>query len=252
MLTEDQIGYVPGMTVLDQNGEKVGKAGQVYLDDETGRPEWVSVNTGLFGMSESLVPLDSASVDDDVVRVGYAKDHIKDAPHVDAEQHLDVQDERRLYEHYGRDYGTSYGTGYDEVAAGGLTGEASGQARTSGDDAMTVSEERLNVGTERREAGRARLRKYVVTEDVQTTVPVTREEVRLEREPITDGNVGEAMEGPDITEGEHTVTLHEERPVVNKETVPVERVRLATETVRDEVPVNEQVRKERVETDGDV
>jgi uncharacterized protein (TIGR02271 family) len=115
---------------------------------------------------------------------------------------------------------------------------------------MTRSEERLNVGTERQATGRARLRKYVTTENVTQTVPVRREEVRVEREPITDGNAGAAMGGPDLSEEEHEVILHEERPVVDKETVPVERVRLDTETVTDEVTVDEEVRKERIETDG--
>jgi uncharacterized protein (TIGR02271 family) len=116
---------------------------------------------------------------------------------------------------------------------------------------MTRSEERLNVGTEREATGRVRLRKYVTTENVTQTVPVQREEVRIEREPITDANRGAALSGPGISEEEHEVVLHEERPVVEKETVPVERVRLDTETVTDEVTVNEEVRKERIETDGD-
>ena len=119
------------------------------------------------------------------------------------------------------------------------------------DDAMTRSEERVNVGTQTREAGRARLRKYVVTENVTQTVPVSREEVRLEREPITDANYGKATSGPAISEEEHEVVLHEERPVVEKEAVPVERVRLDTETVTDQVTVDEEVRKEQIETDVD-
>jgi uncharacterized protein (TIGR02271 family) len=106
------------------------------------------------------------------------------------------------------------------------------------------------VGTERQTTGRARLRKYVTTENVTQTVPVRREEVRIEREPITDANAGAAMSGPDISEEEHEVVLHEERPVIEKETVPVERVRLDKETVTDEVTVDEEVRKERIETDG--
>jgi uncharacterized protein (TIGR02271 family) len=119
------------------------------------------------------------------------------------------------------------------------------------DDAMTLSEERLNVGTQQRESGRARLRKYVVTENVTQTVPVSHEEVRLEREPITDANIGNATAGPAISEEEHEVTLHEERPVVEKEAVPVERVRLDTETVTDQATVNEEVRKEEIDTDID-
>jgi uncharacterized protein (TIGR02271 family) len=89
----------------------------------------------------------------------------------------------------------------------------------------------------------------VTTEQVQTTVPVQREEARLEREPITDANRDAALSGPDITESEHEVTLREERPVVDKETVPVERVRLTKDTVTDEETVGGEVRKEQIETD---
>jgi uncharacterized protein (TIGR02271 family) len=116
---------------------------------------------------------------------------------------------------------------------------------------MTLSEERVNVGTRSTEAGRARLRKYVVTENVTQTVPVSREEVRIEREPITDANIGDATSGPAISEEEHEVVLHEEQPVVEKEAVPVERVRLDTETVTDEATVTEEVQKEKLDTDID-
>jgi uncharacterized protein (TIGR02271 family) len=119
------------------------------------------------------------------------------------------------------------------------------------DDAMTRSEERLNVGTTTEEAGRARLRKYVVTEQQNVEVPVKREEVRLEREPITDANVGDAMSGPDISEEEHEVTLRQERPVVQTEAVPVERVRLAKDEVTDTEQVSAEVRKEQIDTDVD-
>jgi uncharacterized protein (TIGR02271 family) len=121
-----------------------------------------------------------------------------------------------------------------------------------GDDAMTRSEEELHVGTERRESGRARLRKYVVTEEVQTTVPVRHEEVHVEREPITEGNADEAMSGPDIAEREHEVTLHAEEPVVEKRAVPKERVRLEKDTITEERQVSDEVRKERIEAEGDV
>lgn len=87
------------------------------------------------------------------------------------------------------------------------------------------------------------MRKYVTTENVTRTVPVKREEVRVEREPITEANRGKATDGPAISEEEHEVILQEERPVIEKETVPVERVRLDKETV-------EEVRKERIATDG--
>ena len=112
---------------------------------------------------------------------------------------------------------------------------------------MTRSEEELRVGTAQRERGRARLRKYVVTENVTQTVPVSHEEVRVEREPVTGANVSAAMSGPDISEEEHEVTLHAERPVVEKEAVPVERVRLGTETVTEQHQVSEQIRKEQID-----
>ena len=120
------------------------------------------------------------------------------------------------------------------------------------DDAMTRSEEQVHAGTEKVTAGKARLRKWVETEDVNVTVPVTKEKARLETEPITDANRGSALDGPDISEEEHEVTLTEERPVVAKETVPVERVKLTKDTEQHEEQVSEQVRKERVATDGDV
>src|ERR1700709_786228 len=122
--------------------------------------------------------------------------------------------------------------GYDETVDTNRHGTRGHD--TSGpttDDAMTLSEERVNVGTETRESGRARLRKYVVTENVQQTLPVSHEEVRIEREPIPDANVGAATSGPSISEEEHEVVLHEERPVVEKEAVPVDRVRRDTDTV---------------------
>jgi len=107
------------------------------------------------------------------------------------------------------------------------------------------------VGTEQVHAGTARLRKHIVTEDVTKTVPVSHEEVRVQREPITDANRGEAMSGGELTEEEHEVTLHAEKPVVNKETVPVERVKLGTETVTEEHTVNETVGKEQIEMDDE-
>jgi uncharacterized protein (TIGR02271 family) len=115
---------------------------------------------------------------------------------------------------------------------------------------MTRSEERLDVGTRSEEVGRARLRKHVVSENVTQSVPVSHEEVRVEREPITDANVGAAMDGPAISEEEHEVTLRAERPVVEKEAVPVERVRLDKQTVADQETVSADLRKEEIEVDG--
>ena len=239
--------------VVAADGDKIGSIGQVYADDDNGQPTWVTVKTGLFGTSESFVPLEGARSEGGDIVVPYTKDQVKDAPRVDTDSHLEPSEEDRLYAHYGLGGGQSYSetsTGrYDAADADGTVGHDTSGPTT--DDAMTRSEERLNVGTERQATGRVRLRKYVTTENVTQTVPVQREEVRIEREPITDANRGDALAGPDISEEEHEVVLHEERPVVEKETVPVERVRLDKETVTDEVTVDEEVRKERIETDGD-
>jgi uncharacterized protein (TIGR02271 family) len=265
MLTRENIENLlnRGGDVIAADGERIGAIGQLYADDDTGEPTWVTVRTGLFGTHESFVPVEGARVEGDDLVVPYTKDHVKDAPRVDTDGHLEPDEEDRLYAHYEREARTYSQTRYDtdrdvdyagdaDLNAGTRTEAAVGRD-TSGpttDDAMTRSEERLNVGTERQAAGRVRLRKYVTTENVTRTVPVEREEVRLEREPITEANRGAAMSGPDISEEEHEVTLHEERPVVEKETVPVERVRLDKDVVTDDVTVNEEVRKERIETDG--
>jgi uncharacterized protein (TIGR02271 family) len=222
-----------GRNVVDQEGTKVGRLEEVYLDQQTGRPEWLLVHTGLLGMRSSFAPLAGARVDGEDVRIGYSKQEVKDAPSVEADGELSQEEEARLYAHYGLDYSESH----------------SDTGRTT-DDAMTRSEEELRVGTANRERGRARLRKYVVTEEVTQTVPVQREEVRVEREPITDANRDRATAGPDISEEEHEVVLHEDEVVTEKRAVPKERVRLDKETVTDEQTVSEQVRKERIDAEG--
>jgi uncharacterized protein (TIGR02271 family) len=250
-------------TVVAEDGSKIGKVSQIFLDDDTSRPEWVTVSTGLFGGAESFVPLRDATVSGDDLRVPFTKDMVKDAPRVsDSDGHLERDEEDELYRYYGIAGESTYDTAgraadtTDLTAGttGTTTGDASGTVGhdTSGpttDDAMTRSEERLDIGTERRSAGKARLRKYVVTENVTQTVPVSHEEVRVEREPITEGNRDQALSGGDLTSEEHEIELTEERVVVQKETVPVERVRLDTETVTEEQQVDEEVRKEQIEAD---
>src|SRR4051794_13124850 len=256
MIGTDTISRVIGQDVYDQSGDKIGSAAEVYLDDETGQPEWVTVRTGLFGTKESFVPIRNADLTNDGVRVPVSKTQVKDAPKIDTDGHLSPQEEQELYRYYGMGAGTdtafrTTGTetaGYADTDARGTVGHDTSGPTT--DDAMTRSEERLNVGTRSEEVGRARLRKYVVTENATETVPVSREEVRVEREPITDANVGNALDGPAISEEEHEVTLRAERPVVEKEAVPVERVRLDKETVTDTETVSADLRKEEIEVEG--
>ncbi|MCZ2813911.1 PRC and DUF2382 domain-containing protein [Modestobacter sp. VKM Ac-2979] len=258
MITQQDITSIIGSNAVDADGDKLGKVGQVYLDDQTGSPEWATVSTGMFGTSETFVPLTDATVADGTLRVPYQKSKVKDAPRVDADQgHLSPEEETELYRYYGVGVGTD--TARVDTARTDTVGTDANRHGTVGhdtsgpttDDAMTRSEEQIRVGTQQVEAGRARLRKYVVTEEVTTTVPVSHEEVRLEREPITDANRDEALAGPAISEEEHEVVLHAERPVVAKETVPVERVRLETETVTEQETVTDTVRKEQIESDVD-
>ncbi len=286
-ITLDQLqGFSKDGKVVSDRGEKIGGIGDIYVDDQTNEPDWVSVKTGLFGTAESFVPLQGARIQDHDIVVGYGKDLVKAAPRVDADGALTPDEERTLYRHYGVGFGdgdTDDAHTTDDASVGGRSaGGGSGwdgtgdkptdlddpsevdddrpdiSDRTVGhdrsgpttDDAMTRSEERLRVGTQNRESGRARLRKFVVTEQVNETVPVRHEEVRVEREAITDANRGAATSGPAFSEEEHEVVLHQEVPVVDKTAVPVERVRLDKTAVTEQETVSAEVRKEQIEMDG--
>ncbi|MCF3960791.1 PRC and DUF2382 domain-containing protein [Streptomyces fuscigenes] len=337
MITQEQIPAVLDHPVYDSGGNKIGSAKHVFYDDATGNPEWVTVKTGMFGSSESFIPMHDANLVQDHLEVPYGRDQVKDAPNVDIDAggHLSEQEEHRLYEYYGIDGtaaqvrqqggkdaktegpdakggmaamggagamgaaaagrrdasasgrsaaadedsamrqsrsamgGTASGKGLGkDMDAPGTAGTARGSMDTSGsagnlsgglgtsrekdradDIAMTRSEEHMHVATERHEAGKARLHKYVVTEEEQQTIPVRHEEVRVVREPITDADRGSAMRGAEISEADREVTLHEERPVVEMRTEPVERVRLTTEEKVEQQTVSGTVRKERIETE---
>jgi uncharacterized protein (TIGR02271 family) len=254
-MLEHEIETVTGATAYDSNGAKIGKVGQLFLDDRTGKPEFVTVNTGLFGTSESFVPVEHAILDGDRLAVPFTKDKVKDAPHVDLEngRHLDESEEQRLYQYYGMgEPWSGEARGPQDASRDGGYGEGYDVSGPTTDEAMTRSEEHLRVGTASQEAGRVRLRKYVVTEQETHTVPVRKERAVLETEPITSENADQALDGPAISEEEHEVVLHEERPVIEKTTEPVERVRLGKESVTEEETVTADVRKEQIEAEGDV
>ena len=233
-------------TAVDVEGDKIGKIFDVYLDNETGQPEWLAVNTGLFGSKVSFVPIEGATFVDDDVMIGYSKDQVKEAPKAEADGQLSADEEAQLYAHYGRAITPApRGTTDVDTATGHDT------SGPSTDDAMTRSEEELDVNTTTRQTGTARLRKWVETENVEMTVPIRREKARLVVEPVTDANREAAMSGGDLTSEEHEVTLSEEVVDVQKTVVPKERVRLETDVETDEVTVDEEVRKERIEGQGD-
>ncbi|MEU0134651.1 PRC and DUF2382 domain-containing protein [Streptomyces sp. NPDC006296] len=292
-------GELDGLTVYDSDGEKVGTVGRVYVDDDTGKPDWITVKTGMFGMKESFVPLAGARRVGSDLHVSHAKESVKDAPRVDADAHLSVSEEQELYRHYGMtrkgtaeagaggDGRTTSGTGTAAMGAAGAAGTArSGRAEETGTttagmgtagagtgrhrdteataasrplagagaersaagtgrEEMVRSEEQLQVGTEEYESGRARLHKYVVTENVTRTVPVSHEEVRVVREPLQPGERGAARS--ELGEQDVEVTLHAERATVHKEAVPVERVRLETSKVTEQKEVSAELRKEKID-----
>jgi uncharacterized protein (TIGR02271 family) len=244
--TQD-VAALRGQDLTGRDGEKLGTIEEIYLDTETDQPEWALVTTGMFGTKQSFVPISGATRESDGVSVPFDKATVKDAPKVDPDGALSESEEQQLYRHYGMSYGSAGSGDEDDVRAPHAVGRDTSGPTT--DDAMTRSEEELRVGTTERESGRVRLRKYVVEDEVTRTVPVRREEVRVEREPITDANVGDAMDGPAISEEEHEVVLREEEPVVEKRAVPKERVRLDKEAHTDERTVSDTVRKEEIEVD---
>ncbi|MCG5437514.1 PRC and DUF2382 domain-containing protein [Micromonospora foliorum] len=226
-LTDEQVRSLYGQDVQDQAGAKIGKVGQVWADAE-GYPTWVSVKTGVMGHHESMAPLVDARMRDGRLMVAHDKAMVKSAPTVqpDTDQPLNAEQTAQLFAHYR------------------IQQQPPRQAPQSAGEVIR-SEERLRVGTQSQPAGKAVLRKYVVTEDVHTSVPVEHDEAYVQREPITAANAGNTR--ADIGESEQEMTLRAERPVVGKEQVPVERVRLAKDEVVQDQPVDEQVRHEEVE-----
>ncbi len=245
-----------GADVVDRDGDKIGTLDTVYMDRATGQPEWLAVTTGMFGRNQTFVPVAGVTHLESDLQAPYEKAFVKNAPNIDPDAgQISEAEEAELYRYYQREdyqawsdddrdaadwdqYETKGGAGYD------VSGPET-------DSAMTRSEEEVAVGTRNVEAGRVRLRKYVVTENVTTTVPVRKEKVRVEREPITDANVGAAMDGPEISDEEHEVVLNEEEVVVDKKVVPKERVRAEKDVEVEDRAVTEQVRKEQIEVDGE-
>lgn len=252
-ITASDLDAVSASTVYDPADAKIGKVKQVYLDNVSGEPRWLAVSTGLFS-SDSLVPIAGARRrGSDEIVIAASKDTVKGAPHLDNDGQLSAQDEEALYAYYGLPAANTTSTGLNNAAqasAGEVSAprHAAGTDTTSaGTDGVVRHEERLNVGTEREAVGTARLRKYVVTEEQTITVPTTHEEVRVVREPIVDST---SVADSAIGEQDQEVTLHRDRVVVNKETVPVEKVGLDVREVGDEQTVSDTVRKERIDTDG--
>ena len=232
-LNAQQANSLYGQDVKDRSGSRIGNVGQIWAD-AAGEPTWISVKASGMGRKEAMAPLDKARIGDGGLTVGYDESTVKNAPVVDAgaEEPLSEAQLQQLYAHYRL------------VPQAPPT--ARGRAPSAGGD-LIRSEERLRVGTESQPAGTVRLRKYVVTEDVHTTVPVEHDEVFVEREPIAPGDARRTR--ADIGEAEQEMILRAERPVVAKESVPVERVHLAKDEVVEDQPIDDQIRRERIEAD---
>lgn len=236
--------------------DKVGSIGQVYVDDTSGEPSWVTVKTGLFGTSESFAPLEGARVEGNDIVVAFEEHAIKNAPRVEPDGSLSPEEEAELYRHYGL-HGHGGGrtdTGdldrtddLDRTSAAGTVGRDTSGPTT--DTAMTRSEEQLRVSVREQEVGRARLRKYVVSEQVTQQVPVRHQELSIEREPIADADAARLGPGQ-LGEDEVVIVLHEEVPVVDKEVVAAERIRLGTRTVTEQTTVSGEVRREEIELEN--
>jgi stress response protein YsnF len=275
MLTDREVSAAVGTTAYDAQGDKIGTVEHFYVDDRSGTPSWVAVITGLFGTGTSIVPVQSATYTDGRLDLPVTRDSVRSAPDVGAGGHLGPDDESRLRQHYGLD---AAGTG-EPAWTGGETGPnpagaaAAGAAPTGAaprpdavaapaEAGMVRSEERLRVGTEQVAARRVRLVKYVVTEEVQITVPVRREEIRVEEVPLDapDPGPGESLVpareagaagSPGSAGLPEEIVLHTERPVVSVEVVPSERVRLRTELVQGQEQVSAQLQREQIVVDQD-
>ncbi|MCF6509695.1 DUF2382 domain-containing protein [Blastococcus sp. MG754426] len=263
MLSQHEVTAAIGSTAYGDGGDKLGTVEHFFVDDRTGEPTWVAVTTGLFGTRQSIVPAREASWEDGRLRVPVTAEAVTSAPAMEG-THLDPGDEAELRRHYGLAGEPAGAAGGRQRERDGTGAAGTGAPGTAGHTpgAMTRSEERLQVGTEQVAARRVRLVKYVVTEEVQVTVPVRREEIRLEEVPMEgtgtaaddtarDHGVEESL----VAEGTATsglpdeIVLHAERPVFGVEVVPVERVRLRTEVVEGRETVTEQVLREQITVD---
>ena len=271
-------------TAYDKAGEKLGSVKEVFVDEQSGQPTFVEVNHGLFGMSSSLVPLRGHDFTGEELKLAFSKDRIENAPDFDSDKPLTPEVQADIFKHYNLENAQDVTTYRDErderagaagagVAGAGVAGAgagahakdetaatdridtdratATGNGVSNNEGEVIRSEERLDVNKERVATGEARLRKYVVTDTETVEVPVEREEVRVERTPISEADAANytGTIGDNGAE-EASVTLHEERVNVEKKTVPVEKVNLSKETIKDTETHTEDLRKEQIDTDG--
>ncbi len=246
-----------GKPIYDKELHKVGKLSHLYVDEASHRPTWATVKTGFFGNKESFVPLTLAEMSegDGEIIIMAEKDVITNAPNVDPDGELTPKEQAALYRYYHEaEEHTSHkaeGDHQQKAEKKQQPNESDGrsESKQNEDDAMTRYKEDLRAGKKTEEAGKVRLMKYVVTENATVTIPLSREKVRIVREPVTSENWDESGRGPAMTEDQQEVVLHQEVPTVEKETIPREHVRMSKDQETTKRTVNGEIRKERVDVD---
>lgn len=264
MANEHQIRELLNATAYDVNGDKLGSVEDVYINEASKQPDFIKVSHGLFGMSSSLVPLRGHSFDGEKVTLAFAKDLVKDAPQISEDALLEPEDQKELYSYYGLTNVESKTSYFDEDAQGSEVEDRQAlvdehqterkdahvaQDTASADNELILSEERLSADTQREAVGKAHLRKYVVHETRTIDVPVSREEVRIERTPISEDEAAQLGEHT-IAEDNASVTLYADKVNVSKTSVPVEKVSLGKETVEETRQVSADVAHEELDTEG--
>jgi uncharacterized protein (TIGR02271 family) len=227
-----------GAPVFDRSGDKIGNVEEIFYDHGTSKAEWIGIGTGFFGTKRVLVPVQGASSYEDGISVPYDKDQVKDSPDIDSDD-ISGQTEQELYSYYGLG---GVPTGYADT-----TDTTDTTARSTG-DSVTRSEEELQVGTRQTDAGSVRLRKWVETEPVALDVELQRETARVVREDINEP-IGRDADA--FSEEQVEVPLREEQAVTAKQTVAKERVGIQKDVETRTETVQDEVRKERVEVEGD-
>ena len=239
-LSMENVQEIRGWPVYAQEGDTIGKVEEIFYDYETNRPEWIGVGTGLFGTKRVLVPVAGVSIEGDGLRVPHSKEAVQGSPDVDSDE-IPQELEYELASYYGVEYSEQRSdTGLPEGAPDSPGDTSKGAA------AVTRSEEELHVGTEQVQSGQARLRKWVETEPVSMDVQLQQETARVTREPID-----QPVSDVEIGDEEVEIELRGERPVVEKRAVAKERIALEKDVERETATVSDEVRKERVDVEGD-
>jgi hypothetical protein len=248
MTSEPALPPVIGAIADDREGKALGTVTAVFVDDVTGRPSWVGLTDGLHAAPDAtdvaiVAPIAGSSFADGRLRLAVSADAVRSSPRPATPDRLSPAEELRLGEHYARGAGRP-GTDTDGVGAAG------------GDEAMTRSEEQFTVHSVTEPWARAVLRVETVTEEVLVPVTITRQQARVEYLPLrnTDGTTGAGDTDDADSRAERSsewVTLYGDQPVVTLERAPIERVRLTTSWVTEQLPVTGQLRREEIELTTD-